>query len=75
MKMNLLMNYCLLMSGDNLAGLARSGLEDIRRLSQRRKCAVEGANNLPGTMLEAAGTLPHLRLEFSVDLLFYLVVK
>jgi len=49
------------MSGGNLAGLARSGLGDIQRLSQRRKSAVEGANNLPGTMLEAAGTLRHLR--------------
>lgn len=66
--MSLLMSYCLLMSEGNLAGLARSGLGDIRRLSQRRKSIVEGANILPGTMLKAAGTLPHLRLELSVDL-------
>ena len=61
MKMSLLTSYYLLMSRDNLEDLARSGLENIRRLNQRRKFAMKDANNLLGIMLEAAGILSHLR--------------
>jgi hypothetical protein len=49
------------MSENNPAGLVRSGLEDIQRLSHSKKFAAEGANNLPGTTLKAARTLQYLR--------------